>query len=185
MGYFGVRHDGGSENTVGIALAQRHYAVRGEQHRSRDIVEFRLLILPAGAEISLELRVLFKLRVAVCGEHFAVGVDVYALAVGLLQKQLHIVQVMTADHYERSLFNCEWDFSRDRVAVCFGVEKLQTFEVHRAGLEHQRKQHVLRLVLAEVVQSFIEELVDLPAGLAEHPGMVGVGRHTLQPEQNQ
>lgn len=45
------------------------------------------------------------------------GVDVYALAVGLLQKQLHIVQVMTADHYERSLFNCEWDFSRDRVAV--------------------------------------------------------------------
>ena len=48
-----VRADGCGEHAVGIALPHGHEAICGEQNRCRDIVELRLLVLPAGAEIAL------------------------------------------------------------------------------------------------------------------------------------
>ena len=50
--------------------------------------EFFLLVLPCGAEIALQVGVLFQLRIAVGRQHLAVGIDVDALALGLLQQQL-------------------------------------------------------------------------------------------------
>ena len=122
-------------------------------------MEFRLLILPAGSEIALELRVLFQLRIAVGREHLAVGVDVDVLSVGLLEQQLHVVQVVTAHNDERTFLDGERHLRRNRVAVGFSVgvvEQLHAFQVDGSGLEHQREQHVLRLVLAVDEHGIIE-----------------------------
>ena len=182
MGDSRVGHHGGREYTVSVAFAQGHDAVGGEQHRCRDIVEFRLLILPAGAEVTLQLGVLFQFRVAVRREHFAVGVDVDPLAVGLFQQQFHIVEVMTADHDEGSLLDRERNLRGDRVAVGLGVgvvKEFQALEVDVAGFQHQGKEGFLGAVLADLEQRLVEELVHLPACVPEHTGVVGVRRHSL------
>ena len=44
-----------------------------------------------------------KADIAVSGKHFAVGVDVDAFALGLLQQQLQVVEVMSGDDDERPL----------------------------------------------------------------------------------
>ena len=48
-----VRYYRCCENPVAVALPYRHNAVGGEQYRSGNIVELRLLILPARAEVAL------------------------------------------------------------------------------------------------------------------------------------
>ena len=50
------------------------------------IGEFLVLILPGGAEMTIEMWIFLQLRIAVAGQHFAVGVDVDALALGLLEQ---------------------------------------------------------------------------------------------------
>ena len=58
-------------------------AVSGHQDGAWELCEFFLLVLPCGAEVAVEVGVLFESRVAVGGEHFAVSVDVDACALGL------------------------------------------------------------------------------------------------------
>ena len=66
----GVRYHRCCENPVAVALPYRHNAVGGEKYRGGNIMKFRLLILPAGAEISFQLCVLFQLRITVGGQEF-------------------------------------------------------------------------------------------------------------------
>ena len=47
------------------------------------------------------MAVLFKGRIVVCRQHFAVGVYVDACAFGLLEEFFHILQVMAADQNSR------------------------------------------------------------------------------------
>ena len=63
-----------------------------------------LLVLPRRAEVALEMGIFFQFRIAMGGQHFAVGVDVDAFARRLLQQQLEVVQVVPGDDDERSLF---------------------------------------------------------------------------------
>jgi len=65
--------------------------------------------------------VLFELRIGVRREHFAVGVDVDALAVRLLEQELEVAEVMAGDDDERAFFNLERDGGRDGCAVSLGV----------------------------------------------------------------
>ena len=74
----------GGKHTVRVACLRRHEAVCGKEDRGGETREFLLLVLPRGAEVSLEVGVLFQLRVTVGGEHFAVGVDVDPLVFRLL-----------------------------------------------------------------------------------------------------
>ena len=82
----------------------RHQAVCGEQHRRGDVGKLLLLVLPRRAEVALEVWVFLQLRIAVGWQHFAVRVDIHALARRLLQQQLEVVQVVPGDDVERSLF---------------------------------------------------------------------------------
>ena len=88
MLHFGVGYHSGGEHPVGIAAARRHQAVGGEQDGSRNIRKFPGLILPCSTEITLEVGILFQLRVGMGRQHFAVRIDVDALSFGLLQQQL-------------------------------------------------------------------------------------------------
>ena len=49
----GVRYNRCCENSVAVALPYRHNAVGGEKYRSGNIMKFRLLVLPARAEVAL------------------------------------------------------------------------------------------------------------------------------------
>ena len=116
-------------------------------------VEFLLLALPCGAEIALELGVLLELRIAVGRQHFAVGVDVDALALGLLQKQLQVVQIMAGDDDEGAFFHRAGD-----TVVGTGVPKVSVLawsrsamhrKVYLAHLQDDRQQLVHAPVLAD------------------------------------
>ena len=55
------------------------------------------------------------------GEHFAVGVNVDPLSLGLLQKELQVVKVMAGDDDERPFLHGQGDGDRGGRAVAFGV----------------------------------------------------------------
>ena len=84
----GILDDCSGENAVSIVGFRRHQAVGGEQEGRRDILEFLLLVLPGCAEIALELRILLQFGITVGRQHFAVGVDVDALAFGLFEQHV-------------------------------------------------------------------------------------------------
>src|SRR5690606_39203463 len=61
-------------------------AVRGHHNWAREAGKLNLLILPAAAVVPDQVFEFTQFRVAVCGQHFAVGINVNAGAFGLLQQ---------------------------------------------------------------------------------------------------
>ena len=134
-----VRHPGigdhrGGKDPVGVAGAQRHDTVCGEEDGGGDVLKLRLLVLPGGAEISLEVRIaLFQLRITVGGQEFRVGINVDALALGLGQKLLGVVKVVAGNDDERPFLDGQRDFCRFRFAKGTGVGMIQQFHGAEAG----------------------------------------------------
>ena len=187
-GDLGVGHRAGCEHAVGVALARRHEAVRGEQHRRRQVVELLLLVLPGRAEVALQVRVLLQLGVRVRRKHLAVGVHVDALALGLLEKLLQVVQVVARDDDERAGLDLERDLGRLGRAVRLGVrlvEHAHAGQVDLADLQHERHERVDRTRLGKCGERFHEEGVDCIVGAAEHASMVSVGGHAADAEQHE
>ena len=147
MGDFGIGYQRRGEHTVCVAGARQHQRVGGEHHRRGDVCKLLLLVLPRCAEIALEVWVLLQLRVGVRGQHFAVRVDSHALALGLLQQQLEVVQVVPGDGDERSLLHRQRDGHGRGCAIALGVGLVQqrhALEVLFADLHHDGQQLVLQ-----------------------------------------
>ena len=73
-------------------------------------------------------------------QHFAVRIDVDALAFALLQDHLQVLQVMAGDQDGLALLHAERHFCRDRMAVGAGVAGIEDFhgpEIDLSALEHQ------------------------------------------------
>ena len=150
-------------------------------------MELRLLVLPACAEVAFKVRIFFQLGIAVGGEHLAVGVDVYALALGLLQKQLHIVEIVTADNDKGAFFNSQRNFRGHRLTVGFGVGSVKHFhalEIYLTRFEHQIQQIIGGFVLAQSIESLVQKIGDSPVRLSQRIGMICVCRHTLYSEKD-
>ena len=122
----------GGEDPVFIAVLGRHQAVGGEEDRRGEICKFLLLILPRRAEVALEVRIFLQLRVTVGRQHLAVGVDVDALVLSLLQEPLQIVQIVAGD-YEM----CIRDSPRAGAGRCGQLRRQQRLW-QQLGLEQQR-----------------------------------------------
>ena len=101
----GIGDHFGGEDAVRVRGLDRHQAVRGEEYRRGYAVELPLLVLPGGAEIAFEVRVLFQFRVGVRRQHFTVRVDIDALARALVKQQFQVAQVVAADDDEGALFD--------------------------------------------------------------------------------
>ena len=168
-------------------MAHRHYAVCGEKYRRRDIVKFRLLILPACAEIAFELWIGFELWITMGREHFAVSIDVHTLSLCLLKKKLHVMEIMTAHNDKRTFFYGKGNFRRHRVAVGFcvcGVKKCHTFQVNSACFKHTPQQ-LFGIVLASYgAECLIEKACHFTVRLAKSFGMISIRRHAFYAEQN-
>ena len=131
---------------------------------------------------------LFELRVAVGGEHFAVRVDVYALAVGLLQKQLEVAQIMAADDDEGAFFDREGNGCRNRCAEGFGVRLVQKRHRRKVSLAHlqdDRQELFHAPVLADGKERLGKETADFFVLIAEHERVVRVGGHAADAEENE
>ncbi len=177
---------GGGGEVLDVAGARRHDAVGGEQHDAGEVGEFLLLVLPRGAEVALEVGVLLQLGIAERGEHFAVGVDVDALAGGLFEQHLQVVQVVAGDDDEGALFQRGGHLGRDGVAVgagVGGVEQGHAGEVDLAEFHDETEPAFDGVVVAEGLQALLEPGGDGGIGLAEDAGVVGVGRHAAQAEE--
>jgi hypothetical protein len=65
-----------------------------------------LLILPSRAKVPFELWVLFKQRISMGRQHFAVRIDTLTpLPFSLFEEQLQVMQVMAGDDDERAFFD--------------------------------------------------------------------------------
>ena len=188
MGDFGIGYHRRGEHTVGVACFRRHQAVGGKQHRRGDVGKLLLLVLPRRAEVALEVWVFLQLRIAVGWQHFAVRVDIHALARRLLQQQLQVVEIMAGDDDERSLLHRQRDGHGRGRAVGLGVGLIQqrhALEVLLAHLHHDGQQLVHAPVLAHGKKSLGEKAVHFLVGIAQHHSVMGVSRHAAHAEEDQ
>ena len=110
-------------------------AVRGHHDGARETGELNLLVLPAAAVVPDQVFKFTQFRVAVCGQHFAVGIDVNARAFGLLQQVIEVFQVMAGDQDALAFGRFNVNLRRRRVAVGAGFTGIQNthhVEVHLA-----------------------------------------------------
>ena len=154
-----VAHHGGGVHPVGVAGTGRHQAVGGEQHRRGDGVELRLLALPRGAEVARQMGVGLQPGVAVGGQHLAVGVDVDALALRLLQQLVEIRQIVAGHHDERALFDVRVHPRGHGIAEGAGVGLVQQGhapEVHLPERHDERQPLLHGVVAVDGAQALIE-----------------------------
>lgn len=131
---------------------------------------------------------LFELRIAVGRKHLAMGVDVHALAVGLLEKELEVSEVMAADDDEGAFFDREGNGCRNRCAEGFGVRLVQ--KRHRrkvlfADLQNDRQKLFHAPVFADGKERLGKKAADFFVLIAEHERVVRVGGHAADAEENE
>ena len=139
-----MRHTGpgdqaGGEDILHIAGLGLLNAVGGHKNGPGKLGKLFFLILPGGAVVAVKMTILFQFRVAVAGQHLAVGVDVDALALGLLQQKLQIAQIVAGNQDGLALTCAKRNRSRYGVAVlsCVGgVQKFHGAQVDFSTLKH-------------------------------------------------
>ena len=122
------------------------------------------------------------------GEHLAVGVDVDAAAVGLLEDLLEVAEVVAGYHDEGPGLDGEVHGGGHGVAVGGGVglvEHGHALQVHAAALQHEVEEGLPVVGGREPVEGAEEEAVHGLGPGAEHGGVVGVGRHAPQAEEQE
>ncbi len=164
-------------------------AVRGHNNWAREAGELHLLVLPAAAVVTDQMLKFTQLRVAVRGQHFAVGIDVNASAFGLLQQVVEIFQVMTGDQDAFAFGRFDVDLRWRWVAVGAGFTGIQNthhFEVHLADFHRAFQQgvHVGRPG-AQPCHDFVVLGVNSVIVLAEYVRVLHIGRSTFQTVQAQ
>ena len=127
-------------------------------------------------------------RVVVGRQHLAVGVDIDAGALGLLEQFLHVLEVVAADEDAGIGPHADVDLGDLRDAVGRGVGLVQQgHRRHRrlAGLQHQGDHLVDRQVLRRRGQRLEHEIVDLILAVTQYGGVLGVGGDALEADDQQ
>ncbi len=187
VGHTGPAHETGGEDVVLVGRLGPLDAVGGHEDRTGELGELLLLVLPGRAVVAVEVGVLLEPRVAVGGEHLAVGVDVDALALGLLEKRLQVLQVVAGDEDGLALLCAEGNGRGDRVAVGARVgriEKLHGPQIHLAALEHESQGRLeTDCSVGQGGQGLMDEGVDGRVFLPQDLRVIGIGGDALDPEE--
>ena len=164
-------------------------AVRGHHDGAREAGELHLLVLPAAAVVANQMFEFTQLRIAVSRQHFAMSIDVDAGAFRLLQQVIQILQIVAGDQDALPFGGFNVDLSRRRMAVFgrfTGVEDAHHFEVHLADFHRTFEQRIhIRRPGAQPCHDFMVLGIDSVVVLAEHVGVLHIGRRTLQTVQAQ
>ena len=131
--------------------------------------------------------VLLERRVGVRRQHFAVRVDVDALAFGLLQDQFEVVQVVAGNNDGLARNRLRVDACRFRMSEGLRlarVEHLHDAVVERADVHRALEQSAaIGRLRAEESHDLVEASSDRAVGLAKNPGVLHVGGSAFQPVQ--
>jgi hypothetical protein len=166
------------EQAVLVGFGRFLDAVGVEDDGAGELGQFLGLVLPGAAEVADQVGVLLQAGVAVGRQHFAVGIDVDALAFGLLEQLLEHLQVVAGNQDALAGAGAEIDLGGHRVTVVFHmtrVEQAHDGEVVLAAFHGQ----VDVIHQAEGIgshgggQGAVVESGDLVVGLAENPGVIG------------
>lgn len=176
---------GGEDAVAVVGIGGRgHDAVGGEDDGAVERGELLFLAPPGVAVVAHEVLVFLQFGVVVGREHFAVGVDVDALPLALLQELLEVAQVVAADEDAWAAVGADADAADFGVAVGRGVglvEQGHDVDAPLAGLQHDGEQRVDRgLGVGHLVEGLGEEGQDGVVGLAEACGVLVVGAHAFE-----
>ena len=75
----------------------RHNAVGGKHDGTVEGLELFFLLPPCVAIVTHEVFVFFELWIIVCGQHFAVGINIHSRTFCLLKQLLNVLQVVATD----------------------------------------------------------------------------------------
>ena len=121
-------------------------------------------------------------------QHLAVGIDIDSLILRLLQQLLQVIQIMTGDHDERSLLHFQRDSNGNGIAKGFRVgfvQHLHAGEVDLTDFQHDGKQLIHTPVFTDGKERLGNKLIDFVTGISEDSGMIGIGSHTTDAEEDQ
>ena len=185
--YPGPADQAGGIDVVLVGILRPLDTVGGHDNGAGELGKFLCLILPGGAVMAVEMAVFLQFRIAVTGQHFAVGVHIDALACRLRKDGRQVLQVMAGYQDCLAPSGAEGHLGRHRMAVSAGVAGIKQFhgpEVDFAAFQHQADPFIHAEILAQDrSQAFLDKGIDLVVFLAENPGMVGIGRNPFQTEE--
>ena len=168
---------------VGGAAGWRHDAVGSEQNRTVEGFKLLALLPPSIAVVALQVGVLFKFGIVVCREHLAVGIDVDARVLALLQQLLDVVQIVSADEDTRTVAHSDVHFCDFGVAESGGVgfvEQGHCLHAPFAGLQRKGGELVGIVAGDKLSEGLQDKLVDIAINLTKAGGMLQIGGHTFE-----
>ena len=135
-------------------------------------------------------------RVPVRGQHFAVGVDIDARALRLLQQFVQVFEIMTGNEDGLALAVPEGNLRGDGIAERLGVPGVQKLHRLQVGLAAAQDKiqpifKAARLVRRAVLvghpggERLVDEGVQLRVSLAKDRRVICIGGYALQPVQEQ
>lgn len=130
--------------------------------------------------------VFVQTRIAVRGQHLAVCIDVDALSGGLLEELMQVLKVVTGNDDERAFLNIGVDARGHGIAEGRGiraVEQRHALEIHLAEFGDEREPLRDAVLLCERGKPLAEPRAHRLVLAAETHGMVRVGGHALEPEE--
>ncbi len=136
-----------------------------------------------------------ELRVAVGGQHFAVGIDVDALAFGLFQKLVKVLKIVPGNEDGLAPAVAQRHGRGHGVPKRPGVPGVEQFHGPQVGLAAAQDQIKPVLKAARVrgavlgwhprVKRLVDEGVQRRIALPEHGGVIRIGRYAFQTEEQQ
>ncbi len=185
VGHIGPCSAAPGKKTVFVRFGWFLDAVGVEDDGAGELGQFLGLILPGTAEVTGQMRVFFQTRIAVGWEHLAMGVDVDALAFALLEQLFQHLQVVAGNQNTLAGLGTGINRGRHRMAIVFHmtfIELAHHGQVVLAALHAQvDKIHQAELGIAGGGQGLFDKCGHFGVGLAENAGVIGIGRHTLKP----
>ena len=136
----------------------------------------------------LKVFVCFEFGIGVRGQHLAVCIDVDPLALGLLQEQVQVAQIVPRYDDKRSLFHLQRDLRgrRDAIRLRIGsIQQRHALQVDFSHLKGHWQQFLWTSRFTHGAQTFIEKSIDGFIRISQHHGMIGIGCHTTQAKEDQ
>ncbi len=163
-------------------------AVGGHEDRAVEAGELPPLLEPGATVVAHQVVVLLEEGIGVGRQHLAVGVDVDAGAAGLLEQVLEVAQVVTADEDGRVVPHLEGDRRGLLLAEAAGVGAVEAghhLDRDLTGLEGQGRQSAGIGLGGQRGEGLDEEGVGGGVGAVEGGGVVIVGSHALEAEEDE